>query len=344
MSEFNLAATTVDLHASQLSIPESENVTEYVPQTPREIEEARLDAIHNQLVDAITCNACGFGNREDVLMLCDGCNAAAHCDCMGLERVPDGDWWCPTCEIHSLCGLDKVVVYLRVSSQQQRNEDHHGLDTQNAAILNFCMQQNLHVSRTLYDVGSGRHMPIHNGYNTLMNVPRNTLILVYSVSRFGRNHANMQAALATLHAKGCMVYSVSEGINSHHPRFLTLAQEAENESLRLGAMISASYARRRAEGHYLGGAPFGFEIYRDLNNVRRIRPRQDEYLILEEIANCQNAGDFDQVASRNWITSTLSTYYGQPWTIPLMRNVYRKARAMIACEHPILQRINNNDN
>lgn len=343
MSEFNLAATTVDLHASQLSLPESEPIENIESvQTPQEIEQARLDAIHNQLVDAITCHACGLGDREDVLMLCDGCDAAAHCDCMGLEYVPFGDWWCPTCEIHSLRGLDKAVVYLRVSSQQQRNEDHHGLDTQNAAILNFCMQKNLHVYRTLCDVGSGRVMTKHDGYNTLMNLPRDSLILVYSVSRFGRNLANTQAALIALHAKGCMVYSVSEGINSYHPRFLALAQEAENESLRLGAMISASYARRRTEGHYLGGAPFGFEIYRDLNNVRRIRPRQDEYTILKEIANCWD-GELHMIASRDWITSTLSTHRGRPWTIPLMRTVYRKARAMISCDHPILQRINNNN-
>ncbi|CAK0848635.1 unnamed protein product, partial [Prorocentrum cordatum] len=47
------------------------------------------------------CPACGEPGNEDALLLCDGregrCNAAYHYYCVGLRRVPEGDWLCPAC-------------------------------------------------------------------------------------------------------------------------------------------------------------------------------------------------------------------------------------------------------
>ncbi|AES82199.1 putative histone acetyltransferase chromatin regulator PHD family [Medicago truncatula] len=40
------------------------------------------------------CSICGFGGD---LVLCDRCPSAFHLGCLGLDRVPDGDWFCPTC-------------------------------------------------------------------------------------------------------------------------------------------------------------------------------------------------------------------------------------------------------
>lgn len=43
------------------------------------------------------CERCGRSDREEVLLLCDGCDRAFHCDCLGLPGVPEGDWFCPVC-------------------------------------------------------------------------------------------------------------------------------------------------------------------------------------------------------------------------------------------------------
>lgn len=43
------------------------------------------------------CPICNSGEREDVLLLCDSCDAAYHTDCIGLEGIPDGDWYCMEC-------------------------------------------------------------------------------------------------------------------------------------------------------------------------------------------------------------------------------------------------------
>ena len=48
-------------------------------------------------VDAIVCRACGGGDDEANLILCDGCDAGYHAACWGLDRVPRGRWMCSEC-------------------------------------------------------------------------------------------------------------------------------------------------------------------------------------------------------------------------------------------------------
>ena len=48
--------------------------------------------------DSVECQVCGLGNDEDVLLLCDGCEAACHTFCINLDGVPFGQWFCENCE------------------------------------------------------------------------------------------------------------------------------------------------------------------------------------------------------------------------------------------------------
>lgn len=43
------------------------------------------------------CPICNSAEREDVLLLCDGCEAAYHTHCIGIDYIPDGDWHCMEC-------------------------------------------------------------------------------------------------------------------------------------------------------------------------------------------------------------------------------------------------------
>jgi len=48
-----------------------------------------------------SCKVCLKSTNEVALLLCDGmdgdCNAAYHYYCVGLDSVPEGDWFCPQC-------------------------------------------------------------------------------------------------------------------------------------------------------------------------------------------------------------------------------------------------------
>ncbi|KAL2064439.1 hypothetical protein VTL71DRAFT_4933 [Oculimacula yallundae] len=44
------------------------------------------------------CPICGQADQEEVLLLCDACDAPYHTHCTGLERVPHGHWFCMECK------------------------------------------------------------------------------------------------------------------------------------------------------------------------------------------------------------------------------------------------------
>ncbi|XP_022105700.1 protein SCAF11-like isoform X2 [Acanthaster planci] len=49
--------------------------------------------------DATYCEVCGRCDREDRLLLCDGCDAGYHCECLDppLVHIPIEEWYCPEC-------------------------------------------------------------------------------------------------------------------------------------------------------------------------------------------------------------------------------------------------------
>jgi hypothetical protein len=55
-------------------------------------------------VDRETREDGGEGGEESFL-LCDGCAQGGHFQCFGLDRVPDGPWYC-----HTLCGVSGIVL------------------------------------------------------------------------------------------------------------------------------------------------------------------------------------------------------------------------------------------
>ncbi|XP_038621305.1 PHD and RING finger domain-containing protein 1 [Tachyglossus aculeatus] len=51
------------------------------------------------LEDPTFCEVCGRSDREDRLLLCDGCDAGYHMECLSpaLSEVPVDEWFCPEC-------------------------------------------------------------------------------------------------------------------------------------------------------------------------------------------------------------------------------------------------------
>ncbi|AEO57961.1 hypothetical protein MYCTH_2304831 [Thermothelomyces thermophilus ATCC 42464] len=85
----------------QLSIRKVEDkkqapvVPEYDPREWMEelVEQPELPGRH--------CPVCNSAGDEEVLLLCDGCDAAYHTHCIDLDEVPRGPWFCMECE-HAL--------------------------------------------------------------------------------------------------------------------------------------------------------------------------------------------------------------------------------------------------
>ncbi|XP_004517273.2 uncharacterized protein [Cicer arietinum] len=50
------------------------------------------------------CSVCNYGGE---LILCDQCPSSFHKKCLNLEDIPDGDWFCPSCQC-GICGQNKI--------------------------------------------------------------------------------------------------------------------------------------------------------------------------------------------------------------------------------------------
>ncbi|KAF4079642.1 hypothetical protein AMELA_G00180340 [Ameiurus melas] len=59
----------------------------------------RRETLEVNFIDLYMCMACGRGDEEDRLLLCDGCDDSYHTFCLipPLQDVPKGDWRCPKC-------------------------------------------------------------------------------------------------------------------------------------------------------------------------------------------------------------------------------------------------------
>ncbi|XP_041074441.1 PHD and RING finger domain-containing protein 1 isoform X2 [Polyodon spathula] len=53
--------------------------------------------------DHTQCEVCGRSDREDRLLLCDGCDAGYHMECLNppLNAVPVEEWFCPECAVQN---------------------------------------------------------------------------------------------------------------------------------------------------------------------------------------------------------------------------------------------------
>ena len=62
--------------------------------------------------DDTVCFVCKRGDDEASLLLCDGagpCPRAAHTHCLGMESVPEGDWFCDRCKATGGAALSEAL-------------------------------------------------------------------------------------------------------------------------------------------------------------------------------------------------------------------------------------------
>ncbi|KAI1505416.1 hypothetical protein F5X99DRAFT_243804 [Biscogniauxia marginata] len=72
-------------------VEDKKQVAEFDPQ-------AWLDENPEEESDEVrTCPICNRADHEDLLLLCDSCDAPYHTYCVGLDSVPRGHWFCLEC-------------------------------------------------------------------------------------------------------------------------------------------------------------------------------------------------------------------------------------------------------
>ncbi|GAB1210987.1 hypothetical protein ATERTT37_000097 [Aspergillus terreus] len=79
-----------------------------------------IDYVDDDFTDFQPCPVCGDSDNEELLLLCDGCDAPSHTYCVGLDGVPSGPWYCARCETQRALGPSPDTEDRPARTQERR--------------------------------------------------------------------------------------------------------------------------------------------------------------------------------------------------------------------------------
>lgn len=163
----------------------------------------------------------------------------------------------------------KVYLYTRVSTTMQI--DGYSLDAQKTKMKAFCDYNEYEIAGEYEDAGkSGKSIEGRVLFNQMMDDIKSgkdevSYVLVFKLSRFGRNAADVLATLQVMQDFGVNLICVEDGIDSSKDAgklmisVLSAVAEIERENIRVQTMEGRMQKAR--EGKWNGGfAPYGYSL------------------------------------------------------------------------------------
>ena len=98
--------------------------------------EAAVHAADEQHWEETGCGVCQVDD-EEAHVLCDGCNYLFHTACVGLDLVPNGDWFCRACQRAAEWGPSMHHagdVYVQLCERKGKNQRRFGLFVNNEQV------------------------------------------------------------------------------------------------------------------------------------------------------------------------------------------------------------------
>ena len=164
---------------------------------------------------------------------------------------------------------EKVYTYTRVSTAMQI--DGYSLEAQKNRIKAFADYSQFNIVHEYEDAGkSGKSIDGRIEFQTMLNdiisgKDKISYVLVYKLSRFGRNAADVLSTLQIMQDYGVNLICVEDGIDSSKDAgklmisVLSAVAEIERENIRIQTMEGRIQKAR--DGKWNGGfAPYGYKI------------------------------------------------------------------------------------
>lgn len=167
----------------------------------------------------------------------------------------------------------RCYIYTRVSSQSQ--VEGYSLDAQRDRLLRAAEYEGMTIAAEFSDEGkSGKNTTGRPEFTEMMrriqdgNPDRVDYVLVFKLSRFGRNTADVMNSLQLMVDNGVDLLAVEDKIDSSGPAgklmIAVLAAVAEIERENIRAQVKAGMLQKAREGGWNGGqAPLGYRIVKD---------------------------------------------------------------------------------
>ncbi len=163
----------------------------------------------------------------------------------------------------------KCYIYTRVSTAVQ--VDGYSLDAQRDKLTKYAEYQDMEVIKEFSDAGhSGKNINGRPEFSQMLDDIANgedgvDFVLVFKLSRFGRNAADVLNSLQLMQDYGVNLICVEDGIDSSKEAgklmisVLSAVAEIERENILVQTMEGRRQKAR--EGRWNGGfAPYGYEL------------------------------------------------------------------------------------
>lgn len=168
---------------------------------------------------------------------------------------------------HNIEDISRVYAYLRVSTRIQASNDKNGLEKQLDACTNYAKKV---LKKKIYeyfeDIGTSyRNKCILTQQNKMSNkIEPNSVILIHSVSRIGRDLTQTVKFLSSLKKKGIKVISITDNVCYGKTRLLDkkfyyrMIHAEEKSDIKSERMTTRIMLIKRLGG-YCGRPPYGYK-------------------------------------------------------------------------------------
>ena len=186
----------------------------------------------------------------------------------------------------------RCYTYLRVSTDMQL--DGYSLDAQRDVLADYAKKEGMTISKEFNEEsGSGKNTTERPVFQELMNAVEEDkdnvgYVLVFKLSRFGRNTADILQNIEILQSYGCELYAVMDKLDSGYfgsnvliPVHSIITQ-VERENINTQTM--AGRWRKAKEGKWNGGfAPYGYKQVPDEKGEKHLQIAEDEADVIRAI-------------------------------------------------------------
>jgi len=221
----------------------------------------------------------------------------------------------------------QAVGYIRVSTRRQA-ETGTSLLTQPQQLRDYCLQRGLELVKIHTDAGLSGKDTKRPGLQAAMQqvqACKGTLV-VPSLSRFGRNMADLTRMTEQLTKAGCRLVSVKEGIDSATPtgRLMLhmMGAMAEFERELLLDRLDEARGLKRERGEKLGGhTPLGFDAVTGNRGKLELRPNTSELKVLALVMQLREQGLGYHAVAAHLTAEKVPTKRGCRWNPKTVRDI-----------------------
>ena len=234
---------------------------------------------------------------------------------------------------HSIHTPNKIYVYYRVSTHYQADDNRNGLDSQTDTCDRYALKIFKTPERNIdyyCDIGStyNNKCVLKEQNKLIRDLNYNSVVLVYDVSRLGRNILQVFKLLKKIKENHSYVISINDNVCYGKSRlldkkFLYKVIESEEKSDLKSSRMSGYISMIRSLGGYIGRSPYGYNIAK-INSVPKLVKNTEEQNVIKQIKKFKKSRkSYEEMAV---ILNRTGNKRGSIWSASNVRSVQLKAR------------------